>query len=71
MALPLIRDNSQMKSRYVVLSDSQRELISAFMPQTTGKAGRPFNDNCLMTDGIMYRYRAGLSWRDLPGRFGP
>ncbi|AIY02014.1 hypothetical protein ART_2415 [Arthrobacter sp. PAMC 25486] len=42
-----------------------------FMPQPTGKAGRPFNDHRLTTEGIIYRYRPGIPWRDLPERFGP
>lgn len=24
-----------------------------------------------MIEGIVYRYRAGIAWRDLPGEFGP
>lgn len=59
-----------MKSRYAVLSDSQWELIAPMMPDSTGKAGRPFNDHRLMTEGIIYRYRAGIPWRDLPEHFG-
>ena len=41
------------------------------MPSSTGKAGRPFNDHRLMTEGIIYRYRAGIPWRDLPEHYGP
>lgn len=40
------------------------------MPDCTGKAGRPFNDHRLKTDRIIYRYRAGIPWRDLPEHFG-
>lgn len=24
-----------------------------------------------MVEGIIYRYRTGIAWRDLPGEFGP
>jgi transposase len=24
-----------------------------------------------VVEGIMFRYRTGVAWRDLPGRFGP
>lgn len=60
-----------MNSRYRLLTDAQWELIAPYMPDSTGKAGRPFNDHRLMTEGIIYRYRAGISWRDLPAYYGP
>lgn len=41
------------------------------MPDSVGKAGRPFNDHRLMTGGIIYRHRAGIPWRDMPEHFGP
>ena len=28
-------------------------------------------DNRLFVDGVLYRYRAGIPWRDLPERYGP
>ncbi|GAA4370618.1 hypothetical protein GCM10023166_19180 [Paeniglutamicibacter cryotolerans] len=59
-----------MKSRYAVFSDDQWELIAPMMPSSTGKAGRPFKDHRLITEGIIYRYRAGIPWRDLPEHFG-
>ncbi len=27
-------------------------------------------DNRLFLEAVLYRYRAGISWRDLPSRFG-
>ena len=27
-------------------------------------------DNRLFVEAVLYRYRAGIPWRDLPGRFG-
>lgn len=59
-----------MKSRYSVFSDAQWELLAPMMPDSTGKAGRPFKDHRLITEGIIYRYRAGIPWRDLPEHFG-
>jgi transposase len=32
--------------------------------------GRPAADNRLFVDAVLYRYRAGIAWRDLPERFG-
>lgn len=59
-----------MNSRHAVISDSQWELRTPFMIDSTDKAGRPFNDHNLMTEGIFYRYMAGTHWRDLPEQFG-
>ncbi|MCM3506475.1 IS5 family transposase [Curtobacterium sp. ODYSSEY 48 V2] len=41
------------------------------MPRPTGKRGRPFADARSMVEGIVYRYRTGIAWRDLPEVFGP
>ena len=32
--------------------------------------GRPAADNRLFVEAVLYRYRAGIPWRDLPERFG-
>ena len=60
-----------MSPRYAVLSDAQWKQIAPLMPESAGKLGRPFKDHRLMTEGIIYRYRAGIPWRDLPPHFGP
>lgn len=44
--------------------------LPSLMPSSSGKAGRPFNEHRLTTEGIIYRYRAGNPWRDLPPHFG-
>ena len=58
-------------SRFQVLSDAQWELIADQLPQSTGRKGRPFADARLMVEGIIYRYRCGIAWQDLPEVFGP
>jgi transposase len=40
------------------------------LPRPTGRKGRPFADARLMVEGIIYRYRCGIAWRDLPDSFG-
>ncbi|WP_217496576.1 IS5 family transposase [Glutamicibacter creatinolyticus] len=40
------------------------------MPDSTGKRGRPFNDHRRTTEAMIYRYRVGIPWRDLPEHFG-
>ena len=59
-------------TRFQVLSDAQWELIEEFLPaRRTGRQGRPFADARLMVEGIIYRYRCGIPWRDVPEVFGP
>jgi putative transposase len=58
-------------SRFELLSDGQWSLISGFLPGPTGRKGRPFVDARRMVEGIVYRYRTGIAWRDLPAAFGP
>jgi len=58
-------------SRFELLSDQQWELIKDLLPARTGKPGRPFSDARAMVEGIIYRYRCGLAWRDVPAVFGP
>jgi len=40
------------------------------MPQAAGRS-RPWRDHRQVVEGIVFRYRTGVAWRDLPGRFGP
>jgi transposase len=40
------------------------------MPQAIGRS-RPWRDHRQVVEGIVYRYRTGIAWRDLPERFGP
>jgi len=58
-------------SRFQMLSDVQWSLIEELLPRPTGRRGRPFADARLMVEGIVYRYRTGIAWRDLPTVFGP
>jgi transposase len=41
------------------------------MPCSDGKRGKPFRDHRQVVEGIIYRYRTGIAWRDLPQEFGP
>ncbi len=59
-------------SRFQVLSDEQWERIEPLLPSNAGKVGRPFGDHRTVVEGIAYRYRTGIPWRDLPREaFGP
>ena len=41
------------------------------MPSSNGERGRPFRDHRQVVEGIVYRLRTGIAWRDLPESFGP
>lgn len=53
-------------SRFQLLSDDQWALIAPFLPSRTGHRGCPFSDARMIVEGIVYRYRCGIAWRDLP-----
>jgi transposase len=55
-----------------LLTDEQWARLAPCLPRNEGKAGRPFADHRRITEGIIYRYRTGIPWRDLPRQeFGP
>lgn len=53
-------------SRFRVLNDVQWELISGLLPSNQGRRGHPFGNDRRVVEGIIYRYRTGVPWRDLP-----
>ena len=55
--------------RYVLRND-QWERIKALLPGREGHVGGTAADNRLFVEAVLYRYRAGIPWRDLPARFG-
>ncbi len=58
-------------TRDAVLSDQVWARIEPLLPSSEGRRGRPFRDSRQVVEGIVYRYRAGIAWRDLPESFGP
>lgn len=59
-------------SRYQVFSDEQWQRIRPLLPSNEGKVGRPYSDHRTVVEAIVYRYRTGIPWRDLPREvFGP
>ena len=57
-------------SRRYGLRDDQWERIKNFLPGRDGHVGKTAKDNRLFVDAVLYRYRAGIPWRDLPESFG-
>lgn len=58
-----------MTRRYA-LRDDQWERIEDLLPGRKGYVGVTARDNRLFVEAVLYRYRAGIPWRDLPARFG-
>ncbi len=58
-------------SRRAVLTDAQWEQIAPLLPSDVGRPGRRFRNHRQVVEGIVYRYRTGVAWRDLPVEFGP
>ena len=56
--------------RRYALRDDQWDRIKDFLPGREGHVGGTAADNRLFVEAVLYRYRAGLPWRDLPERFG-
>ena len=52
------------------LRDDQWDRIKDFLPGREGHVGGTSADNRLFVEAVLYRYRAGIPWRDLPERFG-
>jgi transposase len=57
-------------SRCPELTDAQWARIEPLMPAQKGPMGPPFRPHRLILEGIVYRYRTGIPWRDLPAQFG-
>jgi transposase len=58
-------------ARSAVLSDADWARLEPLLPSSGGVRGRPFRDHRHVLEGIVFRYRTGCAWRDLPAGFGP
>ena len=52
------------------LRDDQWERIEHLLPGKEGDPGATAKNNRLFVEAVLYRYRAGIPWRDLPECFG-
>jgi len=50
--------------------DDQWDRIKDDLPGRPGTVGATAADNRLFVEAVLYRYRAGVPWRDLPECFG-
>src|SRR3954454_14353133 len=65
----LAEEEDRPMRRYA-LRDDQWERIRDLLPGREGYVGVTAKDNRLFVEAVLYRYRAGIPWRDLPERFG-
>jgi len=56
--------------RRYALHDDQWVRIEHLLPGRPASVGVTATDNRLFVEAVLYRYRAGIPWRDLLGRFG-
>jgi AcrR family transcriptional regulator len=52
------------------ISDELWELIEPELPSSEGRRGRPWRDQRRTLEAVLWRYRTGCPWRDLPAEFG-
>ena len=52
------------------LRDDQWKRVETLLPGREDTVGVTAEDNRLFVEAVLYRYRAGIPWRDLPERFG-
>jgi len=57
-------------SRGYGLRDDQWAKIEHLLPGRKGSVGVTARDNRLFIEGVLYRFRSGIPWRDLPERYG-
>jgi transposase len=58
-----------MSSR-AVLTDEMWARIEPLLPPVKGPMGMPFRPHRPVVEGIVFRLRTGVPWRDLPREFG-
>ena len=52
------------------LTDEQWQTIEPLLPPS-GTKGRPRTDDRRVINGMLYKAKTGIAWRDLPERYGP
>jgi len=62
--------HSGLMVRAGVISDELWALLEPVLPGVAGRPGRPWNDHRRTSEGIVWRFRTGSPWRDLPSEFG-
>lgn len=58
------------ESRFRCFTNEQWARVEPLLPSNVGRRGRPFGDHRRVVEGMVYRYRTGIPWRDLPYGMG-
>ena len=58
-------------TRTGVVSDELWQVIEPVLPSDVGRRGKRWADHRRVLEGIVWRFRVGAPWRDLPADFGP
>jgi transposase len=53
------------------LTDRQWEQLAPLLPPEKPATGRPNHDHRRILNGMLFRLKTGVPWRDLPERYGP
>ncbi len=59
-----------MNADRTVLTDAMRARIEDMLPGKKSDPGGTAADNRLFMEAVLWRFRTGSPWRDLPERFG-
>ncbi|MET7552532.1 transposase, partial [Streptomyces sp. NPDC005500] len=52
------------------LTNAEWDRLESLLPRDGARGGR-WSDHRRVINGVLYRVRTGVQWRDLPERFGP
>ena len=58
-------------NRRFELTDQEWERLAPLLPAMTSQQGGRWRDHRQVLNGILFRTRTGVPWRDLPERYGP
>jgi transposase len=58
-------------NRRFELTDQEWERLAPLLPSTKPQRGGRWRDHRQVLNGILFRTRTGVPWRDLPARYGP
>jgi len=53
------------------LTDAEYARIAPLLPDVTPRRGGRWRDHRQVVNGILFRVRTGVPWRDVPERYGP
>ena len=58
-------------NRRFEITDEEWARLEPLLPATTPRRGGRWRDHRQVLNGILFRVRSGIPWRDLPERYGP